>query len=100
LGVAQYRAGRWHEAIATLTDADRFAQGRRQAPRGFFLAMAHWRAGQEAEALRRFRLTAAWMAERLPDRPDLFDARSEAAALFRPADQDAIGRFPSDPFAR
>jgi hypothetical protein len=100
LGFAQYRDGRWREAIATLTEADRLPKGRRAAPRGFVLAMAHWRAGQEAEAVRWFRQAAAWMDEQRPGHGELVYARAEAAALLGLADNKVIPELPPDPFAR
>jgi tetratricopeptide (TPR) repeat protein len=50
LGVAHYRAGDWKAAIAALNRAEGLAPDQNGAFDAFFLAMAHWQLGREAEA--------------------------------------------------
>jgi hypothetical protein len=99
LGIAQYRAGEWDNAIATLTEADRLDEGRRIAPRGFFLAMAHWQKGEKQEAVRWFHQSAAWMDEHRPGHPESGRPRDEAAQLIGIRVPNFDQGFPADPFA-
>ena len=49
LGVAQYRQGQWKAAVASLEKAHRLCQDRDEGT-WLFLAMAHWRLGEEQTA--------------------------------------------------
>ena len=46
LGVAQYRAGLWREAIASLEHSEKLRPGQHQAYNDLFIAMANWQLGQ------------------------------------------------------
>jgi tetratricopeptide (TPR) repeat protein len=99
LGIAQYRAGEWDNAIATLMEAHRLDEGRRIAPRGFFLAMAYWQKGEKKEALRWFHQSGAWMDEHRPGHPESGRPRDEAAELLGLRVPNSDLSFPADPFA-
>jgi Flp pilus assembly protein TadD len=93
LGVAQYRAGQFLEAVKTLTQADRLHVIRAAGPQPgdlAFLAMAHYRLGQTEKAhhyLNRVReLTQTeWWAMNDEDRAFLHEA--EAIITSKPANQ-------------
>jgi tetratricopeptide (TPR) repeat protein len=98
LGAAHYRTGRFEECISRITESIRMRQGRSGQSDWAFLAMAHARKGDHAEAL-------LWLNRLLvyqpPDGPDRFWEeqrmiihRKEAAAVIL---YDPI--FPADPFA-
>jgi tetratricopeptide (TPR) repeat protein/tRNA A-37 threonylcarbamoyl transferase component Bud32 len=73
LGVAQYGAGQWDEALATLTKADQI----RSEPTEWFyfvLSMAQWRAGNKHQA----RKTYEWVVRHRPSDWDPFGYRTEA----------------------
>ncbi|MFO0913245.1 MAG: protein kinase [Pirellulales bacterium] len=86
LGMCEFRAGNWQSAINALA-------GAQQSPRGndaltdFYLAMAHFKLGNQAEAM-------AWLQrgvqrEMAPSNTDwgwIQDARREAEALIRPGE--------------
>jgi hypothetical protein len=97
LGVAQYRAGLVSEALATLTRSNALNQGKDPADLAF-LAMAHQRMGQVAEAramLDRLRdlMRQAEFAGGQGDQSRAFLAEAEGAVLYDPV-------FPADPFSR
>ena len=51
LGVAQYRSGKYPDAVATLTRSDKINSERDRQPRDVsFLAMAHYKLGQKDKA--------------------------------------------------
>jgi hypothetical protein len=97
LGVAQYRAGLVPEALATLTRSNALNQGK--APQDLaFLAMAHQRLGQLAEARAMLdRLRDVMRQERFVggqgDQGRAFLAEAEGLVLDDPI-------FPADPFSR
>jgi serine/threonine protein kinase/Flp pilus assembly protein TadD len=79
LGMALYRAGQWPEAVTALNKAMALRSG--DGLDGFFLAMAHWRAGDKDKAALWYERAAAWMEKHQADRRDLRLIRAEAAAL-------------------
>jgi serine/threonine protein kinase/WD40 repeat protein/tetratricopeptide (TPR) repeat protein len=99
LGAALYRAGRFDESISRIDESIRLRQGKSLARDWAFLAMAHARKGNHAEAV-------VWL-NRLPsfqppDGPDRFweeqrmiihSQEAAAVVLYDPI-------FPADPFAR
>ncbi|MBI3467744.1 MAG: tetratricopeptide repeat protein, partial [Planctomycetes bacterium] len=60
LGVAQYRAGNFKEAAASLQSA---WQSAREPTTNFFLAMAHWQLGNQDAARQWFDRAVEWMAK-------------------------------------
>jgi Tfp pilus assembly protein PilF len=98
LGVAQYRAGHYREALATLTESDRMNS---EGPYGSqpadlaFLALAHRRLGE------RDRATADIGRLRALMRKAEHAGASEARSFLREAEAIELDlAFPSDPFAR
>jgi tetratricopeptide (TPR) repeat protein len=80
LGVAQYRAGDWKTAVATLGG---FAQARdgRENGAGFFLAMAHWQLGEKDKAWQLYEEARAWTDKYRPKDKELLRFHAEAARL-------------------
>jgi hypothetical protein len=97
LGIAQYRAGLVPEALATLAHSNALNQG--NAPEDLaFLAMAHERLGQTAEARAMLdRLRDLMRQEKFAggqgDEGRAFLAEAQAVVLYDPI-------FPADPFSR
>jgi serine/threonine protein kinase/uncharacterized protein HemY len=80
LGVAQYRAGHWQQAIAALTKCMDLSKGG-DASDWFFLAMAHEQLGHKEEARQWFDRAVRWMDKYLPSPEELRRFRAEAAKL-------------------
>jgi superkiller protein 3 len=80
LGVAQYRAGNCEKAIGALQQAMQLRNGG-DSNDWFFLAMAHWRLGEEDEARQWFDRAVQWMDKNMPAGRDLGHFRAEAAQL-------------------
>ncbi|MCI0462915.1 MAG: tetratricopeptide repeat protein, partial [Gemmataceae bacterium] len=80
LGVAHYRAGEWKEAVAALQQSMKLGKGG-SCEDWFFLAMAHWRLGNQPEARRWFDRAVTWMDRMAPDQEELRRFRAEAAKL-------------------
>jgi tetratricopeptide (TPR) repeat protein len=96
LGTAQYRAGHWQEAIASLKrsmDLHRMPDADSDfAYNGFFLAMAHWQLAKEEktsapqlarrqEARKWYEDAVTWMEKNKPKDQELIWFRAEAAEL-------------------
>jgi tetratricopeptide (TPR) repeat protein len=81
LGVAQYRSGRYAEAIATLERNLTAGHGEYDGYDLFFQAMAHWRLGEKPQALACFDKAVEWMEQNSPSDDELIRFRAEAAAL-------------------
>jgi eukaryotic-like serine/threonine-protein kinase len=81
LGVAQYRAGRYAEAIATLERSTTADHGEYSGYDLFFQAMAHWRLGEKPRALACFDKAVGWMEQKRRADEELIRFRAEAAAL-------------------
>jgi serine/threonine protein kinase/Flp pilus assembly protein TadD len=80
LGVAQYRAGHWQEAITALENFRKLRTHDGEWSNPLFLAMAHWQIGNKDEARQWFDLGIAWMEKnRHPE--ELLGFRAEAAEL-------------------
>ena len=81
LGVAQYRAGKWEDAITSLTKADETAPEKYLAFNGFFLAMAHWQLQHKDEARKLYDQSVEWMTKSQPTNVELVRFRAEANEL-------------------
>jgi len=81
LGVAQYRAGRHAEALATLDRSLTAGHGQYDGYDLFFQAMAQWRLGNKPQALTGFDKAVEWMEQNQPADDELIRFRDEAAAL-------------------
>jgi tetratricopeptide (TPR) repeat protein len=79
LGVAQYRAGNWKEAIAALETSQRRKGG--DSSDWFFLAMAHWQLGDKQQARKWYDQAVQWMDKNQPEDEELRRFRDEAAQL-------------------
>jgi serine/threonine protein kinase/tetratricopeptide (TPR) repeat protein len=81
LGAAYYRAGRWRDAIRTLTKADEAGHGANVSFSPFVLAMAHWQAGDQEKARQWYGLGLVWLARQAAPAEELLRVRAEAASL-------------------
>jgi uncharacterized protein HemY len=78
LGVAHYRAGDWPSAQFALE------KSRRQGGHSwdwFFLAMTHWRLGDQDRARRCHEQAVQWMAKHQPHNDELRRFKAEAESL-------------------
>jgi uncharacterized protein HemY len=80
LGVALYRAERWKESVATLEKSMELRKGG-SSDDWFFLAMAHWKLGENAKARQWYDRAAQWMDKNQPKNEELRRFRAEAADL-------------------
>ena len=80
LGIARYRAGDWHAALAALNRFLTFQAGGGAWDR-FYLAMAHRRLGHELSAWDWYRQACAEMDSATVGKVKLRWLRAEAAAL-------------------
>jgi serine/threonine protein kinase/tetratricopeptide (TPR) repeat protein len=93
LGAAQYRTGKWPEAVAALDKAMHLRQGKLDqyspgtiyfsaaAADAFFLAMAHWQLGHREEARTWYARAVRWMHQGLPHDDEVRRLRAEADEL-------------------
>jgi hypothetical protein len=80
LGVAQYRAGDWQATVESLEKS--MALGQKDvALNSFYLALAHWRLGDKAQARRRYDQAIEQMDKNRSDDEGLRRLRAEAAEL-------------------
>jgi tetratricopeptide (TPR) repeat protein len=79
LALAELRVGHWAECIAA-AERSMALNGGDTSDR-FFLAMAHWQKGDQAEARKWFDKAVAWTRERDPKNAELRGFWKEAAAL-------------------
>ena len=80
LALAEYRRGRWDDAIAAVERSIALSQGV-DASNWFFLAMAHARKGEKDKATTWFDKAVAWTKEKAPKDPELLRFWAEAAKL-------------------
>ena len=80
LGVAQYRAENWQDAIHTLLKSEELAPNNRTGFNAFFLAMAYWHLNQMEDARKWFDRAVAWM-ENNKHGAELLRFRAEATEL-------------------
>jgi hypothetical protein len=97
LGIAQYRAGLVPEALATLTGSNALNQGKEPADLAF-LAMAHQRLGQVAEA----RAMLDRLRDLMRQGPFVGGQGDQARAFLAEAEELVLDDpiFPADPFSR
>jgi tetratricopeptide (TPR) repeat protein len=81
LGVAQYRVGKWNDAISALGKSMSLANGKSEAYNTFFLAMAHWQAGDHGLARQWYLRAVKWMEENTKENEELKRFRAEAEEL-------------------
>jgi serine/threonine protein kinase/tetratricopeptide (TPR) repeat protein len=86
LGWSEYRAGNWKASVAALEKS----MALRKPPGGdpgdwFFLAMAHWKLNNPAEARRWYDRAARWMEQRPRNTAEVLRLQAEAAALLKVA---------------
>ncbi|MBX7073033.1 MAG: protein kinase [Pirellulales bacterium] len=89
LGMAQYRAGQWQQAVDSLDKARVLAPDKHIAFNGFFLAMAHWQLGHKDEARTWYDRSVEWMEKNQPKNDDLSRFRAEAEQLMGITKPDA-----------
>ncbi len=82
IGVAEYRLGKWPDAIRSLRKSMELRRGG-DANDFLFLAMAHWRSGDRDEARSWYKKAADAMAAGPAPGPELERFRAEADALMR-----------------
>ena len=79
-GVASYRASDWKAAIAALEKSMALRKGGDSID-GFFLAMAHWRLGEQDKARAWYDRAVQWMDVNQAKNEELLRFRAEAAKL-------------------
>jgi tetratricopeptide (TPR) repeat protein len=80
LGVAQYRAGNFQEALAALGKSMELQEGGNSFD-WFFVAMVHWRLDRKDEARQWYNKAVAWMEKHQPKNEELRRFRAEAEEL-------------------
>ncbi len=81
LGIAEFRAGHWAEAAATLEKASALSKNGGDAYGWFFLAMADWQLGRRGQAREWYAKAVEWTNKYKPTDDDLNQLRAEAAEL-------------------
>jgi serine/threonine protein kinase/Flp pilus assembly protein TadD len=89
LGVAEYRAGAWHEAIEALSRSMQLTAGG-SAGDWFFLAMACSQKGDKERARSWYDKAIRWMEQNKSQDAELVRFRAEAAALLHMKEPDAL----------
>jgi serine/threonine protein kinase/Flp pilus assembly protein TadD len=80
LGAAQYRAGKWKEAVTALEKSMELRNGG-DAVDWFFLAMAHWQLRDKDKARKWYDNAVEWMDKNAKDNDELRRFRTEAEEL-------------------
>jgi tetratricopeptide (TPR) repeat protein len=80
LGVAHYRAGQWSDALAAFQKATKLRNGGNGLD-WVYLAMIHWRLGEQKQARKWYDQALQWMKKNDPRNRELKRIRSEAAEL-------------------
>jgi tetratricopeptide (TPR) repeat protein len=102
LGVAQYRAGDWQAAVDTFRKADALIGGRGDRAHRFFLAMAYWQLGRQAEAREAYAQGLEWLDE-YEHNEEFYRFRDEAKKLLwerLEIAKKAVESSPEDPKLR
>jgi WD40 repeat protein/serine/threonine protein kinase/Tfp pilus assembly protein PilF len=83
LGVAQYRAGQWMDAIESLEKSEQLRPGEYFSFNAFFLGLAHWQLDEKDEARKWYDQAVEWMEKNKPNDPELVRFRAEAEELVK-----------------
>jgi len=83
LGTAQYRAGEYSAAVASMEKAIRLRKGDAMAAEGFFLAMARWQLGDKRGAREAFELAVTWMDKNQSKDAEVMRFKEEASVLLK-----------------
>jgi tetratricopeptide (TPR) repeat protein len=94
LGVACYRAGDWNQAIEALEKSEALSPGQYVADNGFFLAMAHWQRGSQADARQWYERAVQWMEKNNPKDAELRRFSEEASKLLGVSESQAEKKRP------
>ncbi len=81
LGVAEYRAGNWQDSVDAFRQADVLIGGDGDRQHRFFLAMAHWQLGNQAQAHEAYEQAIAWLSENNINDGEQIRFRDEAESL-------------------
>ena len=81
MGVVQYRAGNWKDALRSLTKSMELGNGG-DSYDWFFLAMAHWQLGEKERAREWYDKAEAYRKEKQPANQELQRFGEEAQVLF------------------
>ena len=81
LGVAQYRAGNWKEAITALQKFRELRTNDAEWSNPFFLAMSHRQLGNKDEAVQWYNRAVDWMERKEAKSEMMLRSRAEAAEL-------------------
>jgi tetratricopeptide (TPR) repeat protein len=81
LGVAQYRAGKFREAIESLTKSHELDGDETAGFNLFWLAMAHWQLGENEKGRELLQQAITWTEEYRPNNEELVGFRAEAEEL-------------------
>jgi tetratricopeptide (TPR) repeat protein len=80
LGIAQYRAGQWRDAMTSVKRSMELSSGG-DSRHWFCLAMAHWQVGDKEEARKWYERAVEWMAKNNRMSSELRRYHAEAAVL-------------------
>jgi tetratricopeptide (TPR) repeat protein len=81
LGWARYRTGAWKDSIAALEKSIALREDGGDSFQWFFLAMAHWQAGNKEQARQWYDRAIEWADQKQPSNAQLRRFRAEAADL-------------------
>jgi tetratricopeptide (TPR) repeat protein len=90
LGVAQYRAGHWKNAIEALTKSMELQKGNLESFDTFFLAMAHWRLDEKEKGHQWYDRAVLWM-EKNRDKLERNKQWLEELRRFRAEAEELLG---------
>ena len=81
LGMAQYHAGQWQEAIDSLIKSEELGSGQDHGFNGFVLALAYWQVGNKEEARKWYDEALPWTRQNRPNDDKLRRYQEEAGQL-------------------
>jgi tetratricopeptide (TPR) repeat protein len=94
LGVAQYRAGDWLQAVTALEKYRELRAGDSEWSNPFFLAMTHWQLGNKDEAHQWYARAVEWMERKQPHSETLRRFRAETDELLGVAEPQPSVKHP------